>query len=257
MIKRSRPSARRFALFAVILGVAGGIALGVVSCVGGVDDADKYGRVSMPGKGRLDLPEGDVHLYYEERVTLQNDRTLDVPSGIQVVARREETVRSKRTTENAITLDGRALTEFGKLEIPRAGEYRVTVRARDRGSNQPAVTFGKGQFENFTTAGRKAVLVMAGGGLVALLALLLGRRGYRPPTPYELAAQRPAWPSAPVVPPAPAPVPATPPAAAGGDPLAAQLAEIDRLHAAGHLTDEQHQQRRRAAIDGAFGRPGG
>ncbi|MDQ3935842.1 MAG: hypothetical protein M3340_14555, partial [Actinomycetota bacterium] len=191
MIKRSRPGARRFALFAVILGVAGGIALGVVSCVEGVGDADKYGRVSMPGKGTLELPEGDVHLYYEERVTLPEDTSLDVPKGLVVVARREETIRSKRGPNNAISLDGRALTEFATLDIPAAGEYRITVRTKERGSNRPAVTFGKGQFENFATAALKWAASSGAGLLVALIALLVGRRGYTPPTPFELAAQRP------------------------------------------------------------------
>ena len=256
MIKGARPGARRLALLVVIVGVAGGIALGIIGCVQGVGDADKYGRVALPGSEVLDLPEGEIALYYEERVSLPDDDTLDSPKGIRVVAVREnERIRSeKRGISNAITLDGRALDEWGKIEIPRAGKWRVATRSSEPGSNQPAVTLGRGQTENFTQAGITAAGVGGAGLLLALLILAFGRIGYTPLTPQELAASMPrAYPQ-----PAPAsPPPAASPAPASGDPVEVQLRELERRHQAGELDEAEYQRQRRAVLDAAFRRPGG
>jgi hypothetical protein len=186
----SRPGARKLALLAAILGVAGGIALGIIGCVQGVGDADKYGRVPLPGDGVVDLPEGEVALYYEERVTLSENDALDSPDGIRAVAVRENTrVKSeRRKVGNAISLDGRALDEWGWFDIPKAGKYRVTVRSKESGSNQPAVTMGVSQTDNFVDAGLTVLFFSLGGFGVALVALLLGRIGYEPPKPWIPAA---------------------------------------------------------------------
>lgn len=296
MIRAARPGARKLALLAVLVGVAGGIALGIVGCVQGIGDADKYGRVSLPGEKVIDLPEGEIALYYEERVTLPDDDSLDSPEGIRVVAVREnERVKSeKRGLSNAISLDGRALDEWGKIEIPRAGRWRVITRSRESGSNRPAVTLGIGQTENFTEAGLTAATIAGAGLGVALLVLLLGRIGYTRPTPQQLAASMPrsqpapagssltfggpdgpsvsfggpagppasagsppAWSPPPGLISAPAsPAPASP-APGSGDPVEAQLRDLERRHAAGELDEAEYKQRRQAVLDAAFRRPGG
>ena len=282
MIRRARPGARRLALLAVVVGTAAGIALGVVGCIQGVDDADEYGRVPLPGEGALDLPADDVALYYESHVDLGENDSLDVPDGLRVVAQRENTkVRSKKVLQNQISTDNRALREFGKLEIPRAGRYRVTVRSRQGGSYSPAVTFGKGQLGNLGESAARTLIPMGAGLGAALLCLLLGRIGYEPLSPQELAASLPSSPSAspwaaagapapgrasgvpaswanpspPGAPPASPPVapPAAPP---GSDPVEAQLRELERQHAAGQLQDDEYHRRRQQVIDAAFGRPG-
>ena len=270
MIRGARPGARKLALFAVILGVAGGLALGIIGCVQGVDDADKYGRVALPGSEVLDLPEGEIALYYEERVTLAENDSLDSPDGIRVVAQREnERVRSeKRGVSNAISLDGRALDEWGKIEIPQAGRWRVTARSREQGSNQPAVTLGTGQTENFVDAGLTFALLSGAGLGAALLILVFGRIGYTRPTPHELAAAMPRTAPAPAASAAPwvptQAVPSAPPApaagtapATGGDPVEVQLRDLERRHAAGEMDEAEYQRQRRAVLDAAFRRPGG
>jgi hypothetical protein len=268
VIARARPGARKLALFAVIAGVAAGIALGVIGCVEGVDDADLYGRVSLPGKGALDLPEGDVALYYESHVDLPENDSLDVPSGLRVVAQRENTrVRSKKVVNNELGIGNRTLREFAKLEIPREGRYRVTVRSEAPGAYDPAVTFGKGQLGNLGESGLRAGLPMAAGMVGALLILLFGRIGYEPLTPQELAASLPAaqprpgaapW-ASPGAPPiasagsAPAPPPAFP---TSNDPVEAQLRDLERRHAAGQLSDEDYREQRQRVLDAAFRPPG-
>jgi hypothetical protein len=294
VIRGARPGARRLALFALIAGTVAGIGLGVIGCIEGVDDADLYGRVSVPGDGALELPEGDVALYYESHVDLGENESLDIPDGLRVVARRENTrVRSRKVLQNEISLDGRALREFAKLEIPREGLYRVTVTSRAPGSADPAVTFGKGQLGNLGDTALRTFGPIGAGLGAALLLLLLGRIGYRRPTPHELAAAMPAaqpgpweqprpWaePGAPPIgggaappgapgppgsgpsgPPAWSPPPGLSSTPAASQPAAdlveAQLRELEREHSAGRLGDEEYQRRRREVLDSAFRPPGG
>jgi hypothetical protein len=256
LIKGARPGSRRIALYATIIAGVLSFALFIVVAIRGADDADRYGRISLPGTGEVKLPEGRVALYYEERVTLGENESLDIPDGLRVVARREVTVRSQKALQNAIDLDGRSLREWGKLEIPQAGTYRVSARSRSSGFNRPAITFGKGQLEGL---GKGALLsggILGIGLLVALAALLLGRRGYEGERmSVPVAAGDSGW--SPSPPPAPTP-PAAPqpaaPASAGTDPVEVQLRELERRHQAGALTDADYAARRKQVLDDAFGR---
>jgi hypothetical protein len=265
---------RRLAFFIAIVGSVAATGVFVAKMVQGASEADKYGRIELPGRGDVELPTGDVALYYEEHVTLNENESLSLPSGLRVVARREnEVVRSKRTGQNAVNTDGRALREFAKLEIPRAGRYRVSARSSSGGGNDPGVTLGKGQLEGL---GKTAILaggVEGGALLLALLVLLAGRRGYEgerssfpvrsspvPSSPSSPAAASPS-PSPAQVPgvpaqPVPGPLAGTGPPviASSGDPLELQLRELERQHAAGAMSDEDYAERRRATLDAAFKR---
>ena len=269
LIRGARPGARRIALFAAILGGVGSLALFLAVAIGGADDADKYGRISLPGKGTVELPEGKVALYYEERVTLGENDSLDIPSGLRVVARHEVTVRSEKTIQNAVNLDGRSLREWGKLEVPQAGTYRVSARSSTPGFNRPAITFGKGQLEGLGKAAIQSGGVLGIALVVALAALLLGRMGYEgqrmsvpvatsgpsgwsgaPPVP---GASGPPPPAPPVPGALPAAQPAPTPSPAGTDPVEVQLRELERQHQAGALTDADYAARRKQVLDDAFG----
>ena len=262
MIKRASPGARKLALFAAIVGGVASFALIFIFAFAGADEADKYGRVSLPGKGVVELPEGDVALYYEERVTLDENESLDIPQGLTVTARREVTVKSKKVIQNAVNMDGRSLREFAKLEIPQAGRYRVSARSRSPGFNRPAVTFGKGQLEGL---GRGAIYsggALGAGLLVALAALLLGRRGYTPPPASVFVPSAGGAPGGGAAPPPTPPVPGTQPApppaspaapvAPGTDPVEVQLRELERQHQSGALSDADYAARRKQVIDDAF-----
>jgi hypothetical protein len=182
LLRGARPGARRIALGCAVAGAGAAFLIFMIGAVGGTSDADRYGRVPLPGRVMLELPAGDLALYYEERVTLAENDSLDVPSGLVVKARGAAGIsRSRRGIPNSISLDGRALREFGKLRIPSAGRYRVTARADAPGSNSPAVTLGKGQLANLARSGVRAAIAVAAGLALALAALVLGRRGDEPP----------------------------------------------------------------------------
>jgi hypothetical protein len=182
LIRGAHPRARTLAILLAVTGTTLAFVLFLTGAIGGTSDADLYGRVSLPGKKMLDLPAGDVALYYEERVTLNENDSLDVPDGLVVVAKRElRKVRSERGTPNAINTDGRSLREFGKLKLPAAGRYQVRTRSKQGGSNSPAVTLGKGQLQSVVRAGIRAGIAEGTGLLLALVVLLVWRRPYEEP----------------------------------------------------------------------------
>lgn len=188
----AHPRARQLAILCAVAGSTLAFVLFLTAAIGGTSDADRYGRVPL-GKARaLDLPAGDVAVYYEERVTLQNDDTLAAPPGIRAVARQEgRKVRSQRVTPNSINLDGRSLVEFGKLAIPAAGRWKVRARADAGGGNGAAVTLGKGQAQSFGRAGVRAGIAEGAGLVAALLLLLLWRRRDEEPPPAAPSAPAP------------------------------------------------------------------
>jgi hypothetical protein len=62
----------------------------------------------------------------------------------------------------------------------------VSARADATGAHSPAVTLGKGQLANLGRAGVRAGIAVAAGLALALMALLVGRRGEEegsPPPP--------------------------------------------------------------------------
>ena len=182
LIRGAHPRARTVAIVLAASGTAIAFLLFMTSAFAGSGEADRYGRVRLPGEKMLDLPAGKVALYYEERVTLDEDESLDVPDGVRVVAKRElRKVRSERSVPNAINLDGRSLREWGRLDVPVAGRYEVRARSEQPGSNSPAVTLGKGQLQSFARAGIRAGIAEGAGLVLGLLVLLLWRRRDEPP----------------------------------------------------------------------------
>jgi hypothetical protein len=124
----------------------------------------------------------------------------------------------------------------------------VTVRARERGSNRPAVTLGKGQLSGLLAAVIQGAIAFGAGLAAALVALVLGRIGYKPRPPVGLApaARSSIMGAGPTPPPTPPPpvAAAQPPS----DPLAA-LQQLEREHRSGTLTAEEYQARRRKVLD--------
>src|SRR3990172_791330 len=51
--------------------------------------SDRYGSVPMPGRETLDLPEGDVTVYFQEDVDLGENESLHPPPDIRLGIRPE------------------------------------------------------------------------------------------------------------------------------------------------------------------------
>jgi hypothetical protein len=277
LLRGTRPRARKYAGTIAFAGAALALALFIAGTIRGCGDADRYGRVPVPGQAMLDLPAGDIAIYYEERVKLNEHQSLHVPDGLVVEARREQTVRSnRRKISNAINTDSRSLREFAKISIPEAGRYRVTTRSEESGFNSPAVTLGRGQLESLFAAVLSGAIAFGAGLCFALLALLLGRIGYEPPPPLSPAPRyatrrlpdapsdmpaAPGYTQPTADPPSQAPPPASgwPPTTPSAWPSwtpptpppdpAEQLRELERQHGAGTLTSEEYQAKRQEVLD--------
>ena len=134
-------------------------------------DHDKYGRIDVPGEGAVDLPEGEVVVFYEEGRDLPDDESLPVP----VLRWR---VRSPGGG-SALQLDGDggrevagrsgySFTDIERLDVNRPGRHSVVATALSETGPKPTLTFG--------TSGVTAVAlaIPVGGCVVGALLLVIG-----------------------------------------------------------------------------------
>jgi hypothetical protein len=138
-------------------------------------DHDEYGRVPIPGKGDVDLPEGEVVVFYEDGSSPADGffsppevdwriRPGDggKPLELDGDANRESNVR-----------DDRSWADIEGLDVPADGDYSVEVRQVAGGPN-PTLTFGS---SGVSTASIVALIAGAGIGTTLIaLAFGFGRR---------------------------------------------------------------------------------
>jgi hypothetical protein len=143
------------------------IALFVVEAVGAARDADRYGQVPLPGRESVSLPQGDVIIFYGERIASGNS-PLAVPSNLRLRVR----------TTNGQSLVGSTPYRFGqfsdgdyvrrsvaKLRVPEAGSYEAVSSTRVPGAIDPVLSFGRDSTRSFGYA----LFVLAGGLLLAAI----------------------------------------------------------------------------------------
>jgi hypothetical protein len=160
----------RLALGVVIVTVVAAIALLAVELFGGTRDATKYGGVSSPGRASVNLPAGEVIIFYGERPGLEPSIPLRVPPNLTLRVRTTNGQALLGSTPylSAVFDDGdyqrRAIA---KLRVPEAGDYEAVSGTRVNGAVDPVISFGENGTRNFGY-----VLFVLAGGL--LLALILG-----------------------------------------------------------------------------------
>ena len=98
-------------------------------------DHDRYGKLTIPGRETLELPEGEVRLSFEGNVSGGGEtRTLeDPPEGLRVkVSRRgrELEVESVPSFLYSVMVGDRGREPHGKVDVPEAGRWRVEATAR-------------------------------------------------------------------------------------------------------------------------------
>lgn len=162
----------------LVLGVAAlaaGLGIGLPKLLSG--DHDEYGRIAIPsGEGVVELPAGEVVVFYEEGRSIAIDDAIDEPEV-------EWTIRPEGGGE-PLALDGdgaresnvtaeRAWTDFESLDVPTAGRYEVEILEITTPGAEPAVTFGTSGVATGWLA-----LVIAGvlaGSTLITLAFVTGR----------------------------------------------------------------------------------
>ncbi|HEX6117650.1 MAG TPA: hypothetical protein VFY99_11155 [Solirubrobacterales bacterium] len=164
----------RWALLIVgVLLTLGGLGVGLPQLLSG--DHEEYGRVDIPGKGTVDLPAGEVVVFYEDGSSPADGffpepdvKWRIAPTGggkplrLDSDGGRESNVRGDKSW-----------TDIEGLDIEDAGEYDVEVAAV-AGGPDPALTFGT---SGVTTSALLFVIVGAGLGTTLIVgALAIGRR---------------------------------------------------------------------------------
>jgi len=144
--------------------------------------SDRYGTVPVPGEETLNLPEGDVTVYFQEAVHLGENQTLDPPRDLRLEIRGAgggppvELDRGGASSEIGGGFGERV--SIGDVDVPAGGDYTVAVARTAENRADPAIVLGDDLFEGFFAALRPAVLVLVGGGIVAAIvaAATYGRR---------------------------------------------------------------------------------
>ncbi len=158
----------RLALGVVIITVVAAVVLTVAEALGAGRDADAYGQVPMPGRESVNLPAGEVIIFYGERTG--QDSPLTVPSNLQLRVRTtngQALLGSTPYTFDQFNDGDYQRRPIAKLKVPEAGDYEAVTPTRVRGAVGPVISFGHTGSRDFGY-----VLFVLAGGL--LLAAILG-----------------------------------------------------------------------------------
>jgi hypothetical protein len=159
----------RLAIGVAAITIVLAIVLFVAEAVGDSRDATRYGQLPLPGRESVNLPGGDVIVYYGERTGV-GDQPLTVPANLQlrVNTASGQTLLGSMPYRFDQFNDGDYLRRsVAKLRVPEAGDYEAVSTTRVPGAVDPVLSFGRDSTRNFGYA----LFVFAGG---LLLAAILG-----------------------------------------------------------------------------------
>jgi hypothetical protein len=145
----------------------------ILGAVDAFTASDRYGSVPMPGTETVDLPAGDVTVYFQEGVHLGENKTLRPPSDLGVRIQGAEggpPVKVDRSKSSTGIGDGFGeRVSIGEIDVPEGGDYVVVVAPTREDRVDPAITLGDDVFDGFVDAIPIALLVLAGGAAIALV----------------------------------------------------------------------------------------
>jgi hypothetical protein len=106
---------------------------------------ERHGSVEVPGDEVLELPEGEVAIYYQDAFKWRHSERPRVWEGFSLLVSDETSgerldVRPPGN-ETVYKSAGRNRIPYGLLQVPRAGPYRVVSRIGPDAAG-PRVTFG-------------------------------------------------------------------------------------------------------------------
>lgn len=175
----STPGARRppsyvAAYIAMAIAVVGAfLAVVIVGAVRGFTASDRFGTVPMPGRETLDLPAGDVTVYFQENVDLGDNENLRPPADIRLDVRPSDggppVPLDPGGLSNEVSDGFGTRVSIGDLDVPEGGDYAVAVGRTAEGRNEPAIVFGDDLFDGFVSALPIGPLALVGGLAVAAL----------------------------------------------------------------------------------------
>jgi hypothetical protein len=156
----------RLALGVAAVTIVLAVVLLVAEVMGATRDASKYGQVPLPGRESVNLPAGDVIIYYGERPDASFP--LRVPTNLRL---RVRTTNGQELLGSTPYLTGQfhdgdyERRAVAKLRVPEAGTYEAVSTTRVDGAVAPVLSFGR----NGTRSFGYVLFVLAGGGLLAAI----------------------------------------------------------------------------------------
>lgn len=139
--------------------------------------SDRYGSVPMPGRDTVDLPQGDVTVYFQEGVQLGENENLRPPSDLRVDIRGAEGGPLVEVDRSGLSSEvgGRfgERVSIGDIDVPEEGDYVVVVAPTRENRVDPAIVLGDDVFDGFGDAIPIGLLLLVVGvGAAALVALI-------------------------------------------------------------------------------------
>ena len=156
----------RLAAATASITVAVAIVVVIVEAVGANRDPHAYGQVPVPGRESVNLPAGDVIIFYGERIGTSEHSPLSVPSNLRLTVRTTNGQQLLGSTPYAFNQfnDGDYVRRsVAKLRVPEAGDYEAVAPTPVPGAVAPVISFGRNGTKNFVYV----VFVLAGGMLLA------------------------------------------------------------------------------------------
>ncbi len=156
----------RLALGVVAVTLCFAIALFVIEAFGSTRNATKYGEVSVPGRASVNLPAGEVLIFYGDQPA--REATLVVPPNIRLRVRTTNGQALLGSTPYAGDqfADGDyERRPIANLRVPEAGDYEAVAASPGSGGGSPVLSFG----ENGTRDYGYVSFVLFGGGLLAAI----------------------------------------------------------------------------------------
>ncbi len=155
----------RLAVGVGVITVLTAVVLFVAELAGGARDADAYGQVSVPGRDSVNLPAGDVIIFYGERSPAGS---LTVPPNLQLRVRTASGQLLLGSTPYVFDQfdDGDYVRKpIAKLRVPEAGDYEAVSPTTAPGAAGPVISFGHEGSRDYGYV----LFVLAGGGLLAAI----------------------------------------------------------------------------------------
>ena len=112
-------------------------------------DTAQFGSVAVPGKAAVELPKGDVDVYYAEKVDPDAGVPLITPDDLNytVTGPGGEGIPVNSRGDDAKSTGDGMTRLIGQIKAPEDGNYTVTTDSTQAGQRiSPELTFGQGPF---------------------------------------------------------------------------------------------------------------
>jgi Short C-terminal domain len=149
---------------------------------------DANGTVPVPGTSVLHLPAGEVDISFATNSAVANGGSFYTPGMDLKVAPVSESGASPTITDSsggASTIGSRTSARVWKMQVPTAGDYRVTVDGNASAYINPKLLFGQSPPGGLIV--KLGLIALGGLGLLIILSGMVAKRADRRAGPAPVA----------------------------------------------------------------------